>query len=68
MAGGGRVTAEQRQAARAIRDLTARLEVANRRIAYLERDKKLALRRAEIARNEARRLHGILLDRIRRAA
>jgi hypothetical protein len=45
----------------AIRDLQARLRLAEERIRYLERDKQIALGRAREARNAARFWHGVAL-------
>ena len=57
------MTAEERDAMRCIRDLQTRLELAERRIAYLQRDKQMALERARKATDEARYWHGVALGR-----
>jgi hypothetical protein len=53
------MTAPERQLIRRIVDLERRLEQAQRRIAYLERDKQLALRRAREATDQARYWEGV---------
>lgn len=55
------MTAEERFAIHEILDLHARLKIAERRISYLERDKKTALRRAQKAKEKARYWHGVVL-------
>lgn len=55
------MTSQERQVLREIVDLHKRLEVAERRIAYLNEERRRALERAEKATNEARYWHGLVL-------
>ena len=54
------MTAEEREAVRVIRDLKIRLREKDRHIAYLRRDKQLALLRARKAEAEANRISRVV--------